>query len=148
MIRPARANELPLLSDLALRSKAVWGYTEDFLARCKEELTLRSDDLGRTYVKEVGSRAVGFYSLETIDTDRVELGHLFVEPSELRRGYGAALVRDACTRARAQGAKTLVIQGDPNSADFYLALGAVRVGERASDSIEGRLLPVFEVSLA
>ncbi|MEE8490728.1 MAG: hypothetical protein V3S60_03740 [Acidimicrobiia bacterium] len=34
-IRPARRDELDLLSDLALRSKGFWGYDDDFLEACR-----------------------------------------------------------------------------------------------------------------
>ena len=40
-----------------------------------------------------------------------------------------------------------MIQGDPNAADFYRAAGAVQVGERASASVPGRVLPLFELAL-
>jgi predicted N-acetyltransferase YhbS len=78
----------------------------------------------------------------------LELGHLFVEPQWFGRGIGRALVRDASDRATAAGYRSIVIQGDPNAARFYERLGAVQVGVRASSSIAGRSLPVFELRIA
>ena len=40
ILRPPRLDELPYLSDLCLRSKAVWDYDEAMLDAFKDELTL------------------------------------------------------------------------------------------------------------
>ena len=39
-IRLARLDEAEQLTQLALRSKASWGYSEEFMAACRDELTL------------------------------------------------------------------------------------------------------------
>jgi predicted N-acetyltransferase YhbS len=147
VIRRARRDELDALSDLARRSKAVWGYSEQFMAACHDELTVTEAELDEVFVLEVGGAVIGFYSLQPVSTTRTELGHLFVEPSELRRGHGRRLMADAIERARAAGCTILIIQGDPHTVDFYLAVGARKVGVRASASIPGRVLPLFELSL-
>src|SRR4029079_1400930 len=146
-IRPARTGEAALLTALGLRSKASWGYTEDFMRACAEELTIDEEELDDVFVKTIGEHVVGFYSLDRISSDRVELGLLFVEPSWMRRGFGGELLGDARERARALGYQTLVIQGDPHAMPFYRSAGAVLVGTRESDSIAGRLLPLFELAL-
>ena len=35
VLRPADPSEAALLTDLCLRSKAVWGYDAAFMARCR-----------------------------------------------------------------------------------------------------------------
>ena len=50
--------------------------------------------------------------------------------------------------AAAAGAGRMVIQSDPHAEGFYLHMGARRVGERASDSIPGRVLPLFVLETA
>lgn len=147
MIRQARRDELDALSALALRSKAVWGYSEQFMESCRDELTVTEDEVDEVFVLEAPSGPIGFYSLQPVSTTRVELGYLFVEPGELRRGHGRRLMADAIARARAGGYETLVIQGDPHAVEFYLAVGARQVGARPSDSIPGRSLPLFELTL-
>jgi hypothetical protein len=44
-IRTPRTDELPALGDLCLRSKAVWGYDETFMAACRAELSFEPRDL-------------------------------------------------------------------------------------------------------
>jgi predicted N-acetyltransferase YhbS len=146
-IRQARPEELDTLSKLAVRSKAVWGYSEAFMKACQPELTLDEDALPDVYLKENGAGIIGFYSLERISADEVELGHLFVEPRELGCGHGMDLIRHAQAEARRAGYRVMVIQGDPNAAEFYVKAGAEAVGERPSATIPGRMLPVFRVPL-
>jgi len=147
VIRPARVDEAQALSDLALRSKASWGYSVDSMKSFEAELTLTALDLAEVLVVEMEGTPGGFYSLQPVSETRAELGHLFVEPSLQRRGLGRLMIADALQRARAAGFQWLAIQGDPNAAQFYEQVGATRVGERESDSIPGRMLPLFEIAL-
>ena len=146
-LRPARVEECAALSALALRSKASWGYSADFLGRCAAELTLSPEDVPLTFVLETEAGVQGFYTLSELDARRVELELLFVEPGALRHGHGRRLLGHAQRHAReVLGARTLVIQGDPHAAAFYAAAGALLVGERPSESIAGRVLPLYELA--
>jgi hypothetical protein len=44
-IRAPTIDELPSLSDLCFRSKAVWGYDEEFMEACRGELSFEPRDL-------------------------------------------------------------------------------------------------------
>jgi GNAT superfamily N-acetyltransferase len=146
-IRPARRDELDALTQLALRSKAVWGYSEAFMRSCVAELTLAESALPGVFVKEHGASVVGFYSLERMSSDEVQLVHLFVEPRELGCGHGMDLIQHAQLQARRAGYRVMVIHGDPNAAEFYEKAGAREVGVYASASIPGRMLPLFRLRL-
>jgi len=65
-IRPARSDELADLTELCLRSKAVWGYDAAFLEACRAELTLGANDLTATHVAvaESGGTVVGVVQVE------------------------------------------------------------------------------------
>jgi GNAT superfamily N-acetyltransferase len=147
MIRPARIEDLEPITNLALRSKAAWGYPAEFMEACRDELTIREEQLPGVFVLVQDDAPMGFYSLQRLTAERVELVHLFVEPSAMRRGLGTTLLRDAAARARDYAYRILVIQGDPHAAPFYRAVGARQVGSRESDSIPGRMLPLFELNL-
>ena len=62
--------------------------------------------------------------------------------------FDTGAIAYAIRRAREAGKRRIVIQGDPNAAGFYRAAGAVPDGERESDSIPGRYLPLFVIELA
>lgn len=151
LIRPATPDEATLLSGLAMRSKSHWGYSEEFLASCREELTVDpKQTLGGRYdcvVAEIDRTIVGFYALEALSTAIVELDALFVEPEYIGRGIGRALIQHAIRTTAARGAATLLIQGDPHATRFYEAAGGRETGKRESNSIPGRYLPVFEVDV-
>lgn len=146
-IRPARLDDAAELSVLAMRSKACWGYSREFMEACRAELTYDAPYLEQheVYVLESGSRIIGFYSLERLPDSALELGALFVEPGDIGKGYGRLLVEHSLGKAREAGATRIVIQGDPNARGFYLAMGATLAGETESRSIPGRMLPLFHV---
>ena len=145
IFRPAHMNEAQALSKLAFRSKASWGYSPELMSLFEAELTLTAPDLTKVMVADVGKTAAGFYSLLPVSEERIELGHLFVEPTFQRSGLGRLMIADVLRRAGERGARVLEIQGDPNAAQFYERVGATRVGERESESVPGRMLPLFEI---
>ena len=148
-VRAAMPADADMLTALAIRSKAHWGYPDEFLAACRAELTYDAAYLARheVYVVEIADRVAGFCTLERLDEERVELGGLFVEPAFIGTGLGRALMQQALVAARRAGARTMVIHGDPHAGAFYEASGAVQVGKVASQSIPGRLLPLYEIDL-
>lgn len=150
-IRRAVPEEAGALSDLAMRSKAHWGYSDDFIDRCRKELTLSAEQIRRPqlycYVATDGDGILGFYTAAVTTPETVELDALFVEPKHIGCGVGRALITHAIERVSDCGARTLIIQGDPNATEFYLAMGGREVGHRESESIPGRLLPVFEIDV-
>ncbi|MCP5049188.1 MAG: GNAT family N-acetyltransferase, partial [bacterium] len=125
-IRPAKPQEAEFLTELAMRSKAHWGYPETFMEACRAELSMTPEwiETHPVFVMDEGNTITGFYSLEEVAGGTVELGHLFIEPMRLRGGIGRQLVKHAIREARNLGFHTLQIQGDPNAEGFYLSCGA------------------------
>ena len=107
MIRTVRADDLPGLNALILRSKAHWGYDKAFMQAVVAELTLTEAALGPGCVlwEEVGT-ARGIARVQ-IDGRGAELEELFVEPNAMGRGIGTALCGRAVEQARARGAGVL-----------------------------------------
>ena len=148
IIREAVQSELPDLSDLCLRSKAHWGYDTAFLEACREELTVKPDELVTTsiVVAEHGSRLAGIaqVSIENADADLLKL---FVDPEHIGQGIGKALFQWAVREARRLGARRMTIEADPDAEGFYRRLGARVIGQAPSGSISGRFLPRLELPL-
>jgi N-acetylglutamate synthase-like GNAT family acetyltransferase len=150
-IRAAEPSEADLLSRLAIRAKAHWGYSDEFMKACEDELTYTPEelDMGGFEVLEDDGEVRGFYALAKISPTALELDALFVDPACIGRGYGRALMSHALDRARrTEHIERLVIQADPNAADFYQRAGGHLIGERASDSIAGRMLPLYEIDFS
>jgi GNAT superfamily N-acetyltransferase len=147
-LRPARPEEGPALTELCLRSKAVWGYDDAFMAACRKELTLTSASIlaSRVQVAELDGRLAGMAELRSAG-DTAQLEKLFVEPDMLRTGTGRKLFDWAKATARATGATALLIEADPDAAEFYRRMGAVDDGLVPSGSIPGRLIPRLNLPL-
>ncbi len=148
ILRSARPGELDALTDLCLRSKAVWGYDRAFMDACRAELTLTQEDLRETklQVAERDGAVVGVAQV-SVEGATAYLEKLFVEPGQLRGGAGRTLFAWAKTTATRLGATHLVIEADPDAAPFYRRMGARDDGTAPSGSIPGRELPRFVLKL-
>lgn len=148
-LRIPREDELPALSELCLRSKAVWGYDDAFMAACMEELTLRPSDLTTTHLQlaEDEQGCLGMAQIAMVDDDAASLEAMFIEPARMGCGAGRMLFGWAVEQARTLGAKTMMIESDPGAAAFYRHMGAYGVGEAPSGSIPGRMLPLLKLDL-
>jgi len=147
-IRLPTIDELPGLSDLCFRSKAVWGYDEEFMEMCRGELSFGPSDLGLMpiAVAEHDGKPIGVAQLKIVDGE-ADLLKLFVEPSALRSGAGKALFAWATDVARKLGATRLTIEADPDAAPFYRRMGACDIGQVPSGSVPGRMLPKLAMNL-
>jgi GNAT superfamily N-acetyltransferase len=147
-IRQPTVDELSGLSDLCFRSKAIWGYDEEFMEACRGELSLEPRDLELTSiaVAEHGGKPAGVAQLKVVD-DEADLLKLFVDPNALRSGTGKALLAWATDVARKLGATRLTIEADPDAAPFYRRMGAYDVGQAPSGSVPGRMLPKLAMNL-
>ena len=82
-----------------------------------------------------------------IEAQHVELEALFVEPEQIGSGIGAQMFEHATKHAKQLGYEKLLIQSDPNAEGFYLKMRCEKIGEKPSQSIQGRSLPLFSFIL-
>lgn len=148
-LRPARPDEAMFLTRLCLRSKASWGYDEEFMAACRSEVTMTPDMVAASavMVAEIDGRVTGVAQL-IVRGSIAELDKLFVEPDCLRSGVGRALLDWAMAEASEAGATALLVDADPYAADFYRHCGAVDAGLFPTSPIPGRFLPRLKFPLS
>jgi GNAT superfamily N-acetyltransferase len=148
LIRAPDVEELPALSELCMRSKAVWGYDAVFMEACRGELSFDPRDLdsSKIAVASRGNAVLGVAQVRMAG-DEAELLKLFVEPAALRAGVGQALFVWATDTVKRLGALRMNIEADPDAAPFYRRLGAHDAGLVPSGSIAGRWLPKLVVEL-
>lgn len=148
-VRDATEDEAETLTELAMRSKAHWGYDDHFMEQCRNELTVSAKKiLAENFIYRVAvlqGRLVAFYAIEWLEGNNASLEALFVEPDCIGRGHGRRLVGDAGKIARARGVSEILIEGDPHADGFYRGVGAARIGSRPSGSIPGRWLPLYRL---
>ncbi len=150
-IRAARAEESQQLSELAIRSKAHWNYSDQFIKECVDELTYSAEQISSTerwfFVVSSALELKAFYQLVKMNPDVLELDALFVEPQFVGQGLGRILFEHAVQLAKGMGYSKIEIQSDPNATEFYLKMGCVQVGVLESQSIAGRFLPLLNFDL-
>jgi GNAT superfamily N-acetyltransferase len=146
LIRPARPDEAPALAALAVRSKAHWPYSADFVARFARTMGLTPEVVAANdvHVGERDGEVCGFYTLLHRGPLAV-LDDLWLEPAEIGRGSGRLLFEHAAARAAARGATVLEWEAEPHAAGFYERMGATTVGW--ADSPLGRSLPLMRLPL-
>lgn len=151
-IRKANADDVSLMSEIACRSKAHWGYSTEFMAACRAELSVTperiSADAFTYWVYELNANVVGFYAIEVLSPNEAELDALFVLPENIGQGIGKSLLQHALNYAKNQGVSKVNVQSDPHAEAFYLAAGGTLIGKQPSGSIAGRYLPVLAFDLA
>jgi GNAT superfamily N-acetyltransferase len=147
-LRTAKPADAAALSDIAFKSKAHWGYSDDFMAACKEELIVTPEACasGLVVVGEENGVLVGFYRLGG-KPPVGELSDLFVAPTRIGTGAGKTLFQAARNHALKLGFAALSIHSDPHAEAFYLHMGAKKIGSSPSGSIPGRELPILQIDL-
>lgn len=142
-IRPAAPGDAKALTALAFRSKAHWGYDDEFMEACRPSLAIRATCVQPTFVASVDGVIAGFYQL-----DGSEVGAFFVDPPHIGRGVGRALWEHLIGEARSRGLSSVEILADPNAEGFYLTMGAERVGDAPSDVFgPDRMLPLLRATV-
>jgi GNAT superfamily N-acetyltransferase len=146
-IRQARPDECGVLTEIAMRSKAHWGYDAAFMANVRADLEVRPEKFMpgfHVYILELGREMIGFYSLRPENAEAVVLEDLFVEPQHIGNGYGKQLWDHALVVAQSLGFRKLTLVSDPYAEPFYARQGAIRIGGTESNALAGRMLPLME----
>jgi len=146
-IREGQASDFERLREIAVDSKAHWGYDRTIVEEWAEGGDFDPESLARrlVYVAEAEGAPVGWASL----VPRGEVGwleDLWVEPAWIGRGVGRMLFEHVKDRARELGAGRLEWEAEPNAHSFYERMGGSYV--RDSEVTEwGRVLDVLAVEL-
>lgn len=148
MIRPASPDEAALISEIAFRSKAYWGYPEDLMELCRPLLTYTAPQInnGLFWVFEAPP-VVGFYRLLPMNRTTIVLEDLFIAPEAIGRGIGNRLFNHAVQQAQLRGAEFLTLEADPHAEGFYYKQGMERCGERPSTIFSHQTLRLMRLRL-
>jgi GNAT superfamily N-acetyltransferase len=148
IVRAARLDEADVLTALALRSKASWGYSEAFMEACRAELTVTPEKMAawKIWVAEDDGEIAGMIALR-LEGATAELEDFFVEPAYQKQGVGSALFEVLIDACRTVGVTDLGVDADPNAEAIYAGLGFRTVGRSPSGSIPGRTLPRMALRL-
>ena len=124
VIRAARPDEGERLREIAIASKAHWGFA---LEQVRAWAAAGDFSAGGLRAKEVcvaetGGAAIGWAALIPRG-EAAWLDDLWVEPPWIGQGVGSRLFVQAAARARELGAKRLEWEAEPNAVGFSEACG-------------------------
>jgi len=148
-IRKAHPTEAEILTDISLRSKQSAGYDDDFMAACREELTIMPEDIERKHywVAET-TQVCGVIGLDIEQgSGTAEVSSFFIDPAYKRQGIGRTMWQEIVVQAQKLGLKSLSLASEPAAVPFYTAMGLSVVGQVPSGSIKGRSLPLMMLEL-
>ncbi|ARV07407.1 GNAT family N-acetyltransferase [Polaribacter sp. SA4-10] len=148
MIIPATLSDAKSLTDIALKSKSFWGYSNEQLESWTDELTVSENMIEEMLVfkfLEVDEVA-GFYILNQPKNQTIELEFLFVLPKFIGLGIGKKLVQHSCDTALELACKSINLLADLNAESFYKSQGFKTISQKES-TVFNRFLPVMEKDL-
>lgn len=146
MIVPAQISDAKELTEIALKSKAFWGYSNELIESWREDLTVTPkmfEDFN-IYKYLVNNEIAGFYIIHRANIRTSFLEFLFVSPGFINKGIGKQLLDHAIEYCIGGSSAILNVLSDPNAESFYAKYGFKVIGRRES-SVEGRLLPEMEL---
>ena len=146
-IRPARPDEAATLMELAIASKAYWGYDEAFMQHFAIVIAVDPAyvDEHDVWIAETDGEIAGFHAL--IDRGEIAvLDHLWLSPVHIGRGLGRLLFEHALRRATDMRAHRMEWEAEPYATGFYERMGAMPVREVTSEM--GRQLQIFARDLS
>ena len=146
MIVPAKPSDASTLTEIALESKAYWGYTKEQIESWREDLTILPEvfDSWRGSKFIIDTEIAGFYLLNRVNARTCYVEFLFVRPNFIGKSIGKKLIEHAIVSARTNNCEVLNVLSDPNAESFYKKHGFKTIYQTES-SIPGRFLPEMEL---
>ena len=146
-IRPAELFEAGILTDLASKSEAYWGYDSDFMKKFGEVYKVTEDFLCKntTFIISENDAIIGFYSVSTGE-EECSLEYFYIDPRNIGKGYGRILCEHMMEYCKKLGIKEIFAVTSPQAKEFYEKMGAVQVAEVESLLKKGRVIPKLKFS--
>lgn len=147
-IRNAKVDEYDILTDIATKSEAYWGYDSDYMSKFKSIYNVSEEFISNnpTVVIEEDKNIVGFYGV-IYKNSEVSLEYFFIEPKYIGKGYGKLLWNYLIRDCKNLGIKEFSIITSPQAKEFYVKMGAIPCGEVESLLRKGRIIPQLVYSV-
>ncbi len=147
VVREAKPQDAKVLTNIALRSKAHWGYSPELIDQWRPELEVTSELILNSicFVVEVDGEVKGFWC--RAPKEGLSEGRYYIEPEAIRQGYGRMLWAPVTTKAKELKVKYLTWETDPNAVGFYLKMGAKQIGTTDSKIVPGTKTPIMRLYL-
>ena len=136
------------LSELTVRSKSHWNYSSEQIEKWQIDLTVSAEyvDKNEVWKLKEDDKLIGYYSFIIMNSKKVKLDNIFIDPEFIGRGYGKILMEYFFKQVKNKGLKNIYLDSDPHAEKFYLNLGFKVIGQLES-SIKNRFLPIMELKI-
>lgn len=141
-IRIANSCDAEVLSKLAIRSEAHWGYDNEFMERFTSLYRVTEEFImnNATYILQDGNNILGFYGI-LVDENETSLEYFFIDPQSIGKGHGKTLWTHTINICKLLSIKELSIVTSPHAKEFYIKMGAHPNGEVESLVKKGCNIP-------
>lgn len=141
-IRSVRINEAEILTNIAIKSEAYWGYDFEYMEKFKKIYKVTKEFISNnpTFIIEDDDNIVGFYGILN-EKNETALEYFFIEPNFIGKGYGKVLWSHMINNCKCIRIKEFEIVTSPEAKEFYIKMGAVQIGEIESLVKKGRKIP-------
>lgn len=141
-IRYAKVDEYEILTDIAIKSEAYWGYDSDYMDKFKSIYNVSEEFIKNnpTVLIEEDNSVIGFYGL-ICKNNETSLEYFFIEPKYIGKGYGKLLWNYLVSDCKNLGIENFDIVTSPQAKEFYVKMGAIPCGEVESLLKRGRIIP-------
>lgn len=150
IIRPARPDDAPALTQIMHAAKASWGYPDDLMEQWRKAWQITLEVLQKTHciVAERNGLPVAFSGQTATDRKATDLSYLYVAPDAQKSGIGKLLLKRSEDFARRSGSARMTLRSEVNAGGFYEASGYATTGQEPSTMAPGRFMPLMEKRLS
>lgn len=136
-----------LLTETALISKRYWGYSEEYILKWTDDLTItalnfRNGELVKCFLD---GEYIGFFELRDKGA-YVRLEHFWLLPEFINKGYGSIIISEIKAKAKAKGYKYIEIYAEPNANLFYEKMGGELI-KQILTSVPGRMMKIYHLTV-
>lgn len=148
LIEKAISEDHLSLTDLTVRSKSFWNYSEHQIKEWLPVLTISEAYIEEKEVYKLvkDDEIIAYYAYVANSPNVVLLDNMFVLPEYIGKGLGKKMMNDFLQRVKPQGCSKVILYSDPNSEGFYHSFGFEVIGQEKT-SIVGRFLPIMSKAL-
>jgi hypothetical protein len=137
-----------LLTEIAMQSKKMWGYSDELMNLWKPDLEVTAEYISENKVVKVfdENKFIGFFGLKMIPATGVVIDHLWLIPGEIKKGYGRIIFQHIIHHLKMDGHKKVTLIAEPNATGFYDKMNG-RITGKFQSKVSGRFLDIYEFDL-
>ena len=130
----AKTSDINILNDIAIRSKAWWGYEDFLMQKFAQSSSLKSENEDQSTVVKacLDGSIIGWYRYLP-NNERIELTDFWLNPEYIGKGFGGKMFQDLKDKVTKDGFQTIEFDADPNAAPFYEHMGCGMIGQTLSE---------------